>query len=95
MTRRISVEETLPRDADRALLVGRAWLPGPHGGPVTVVVRGAELFDITATAPTIAGLLALPDCAERVRQATGPSLGPLQDWLDALRPDRRGSDPLP
>ncbi len=83
MTRRISVEETLPRDADRALLVGRAWLPGPHGGPVTVVVRGAELFDITATAPTIAGLLALPDCAERVRQAGGPSLGPLQDWLDS------------
>lgn len=73
----------MPRDADRALLVGRAWLPGPHGGPVTVVVRGAELFDITATAPTIAGLLALPDCAERVRQATGPSLGQLQDWLDA------------
>ena len=59
MTRRISIEETLPRDADRALLVGRAWLPGPHGGPVTVVVRGAELFDITATAPTIARLLAL------------------------------------
>ncbi|SPA49883.1 fumarylacetoacetate hydrolase family protein [Cupriavidus taiwanensis] len=83
MTRRISVEETLPRDADRALLVGRAWLPGPHGGPVTVVVRGAELFDITATAPTIAGLLALPECAERVRQAVGPSLGPLQGWLDA------------
>ncbi|PZX32374.1 conserved hypothetical protein [Cupriavidus phytorum] len=83
MTRRISVEETLPRDAERALLVGRAWLPGAHGGPVTVVVRGAELFDITATAPTIAGLLALPDCAERVRQATGASLGPLQDWLDA------------
>ncbi|TDF63417.1 fumarylacetoacetate hydrolase family protein [Cupriavidus sp. L7L] len=83
MTRRISVEETLPRDADHALLVGRAWLPGPRGGPVTVVVRGAELFDITATAPTIAGLLALPDCAERVRQATGPSLGLLQDWLDS------------
>ncbi|ULX52097.1 fumarylacetoacetate hydrolase [Cupriavidus taiwanensis] len=83
MTRRISVEETLPRDAERALLVGRAWLPGPHGGPVTVVVRGAELFDITATAPTMAGLLALPDCAERVRHAAGPSLGPLQDWLDA------------
>ncbi len=70
MNRRITIEETLPRDAERALLLGRAWLPGPNGGPAMVVVRGAELFDISTTAPTIAGLLALPDCAERVRNAT-------------------------
>ena len=80
--RRITVDESLPVDADRALLVGRAWVPGSLGGPTLVTIRQGELVDIGAVAPTMAGLLALPDCAARVAAADGPSLGALQGWLD-------------
>ena len=76
----LTIEQTLPQDAARALLVGRAWLPGT--GPCVVRVRGAELIDISASVPTMSALLALPDPAETVRSAKGPSLGALQDWLD-------------
>lgn len=82
MVRRITVEESLPHDAGRALLVGRAWVPGSAGGPTPVTVRDGALIDISALAPTMADLLALPDCAARVASADGPSLGALQDWLD-------------
>ncbi|GAB7547614.1 fumarylacetoacetate hydrolase family protein [Cupriavidus sp. CuC1] len=81
MARRITIEETLPRDAARAVLVGRAWLPGPQGGPTPVVVRNGQLFDLGALRPTIAALLDLPDPADAVRQAGGAALGTVADWL--------------
>ena len=71
----------LPVDAARACLVGRAWCPGPLAGPHVVVVRDGQLFDISATAATVAALLALPDPAAAARSAQGPSLGTLDDWL--------------
>jgi hypothetical protein len=37
MGARPTLEQSLPADAARATLIGRAWLPG--AGPTTVVVR--------------------------------------------------------
>jgi fumarylacetoacetate (FAA) hydrolase family protein len=76
-----TAEQTLPRDAGDALLVGRVWLPGEHGGPTLVTVRDGALVDISALAPTMSLLLARPDAAAAVRAADGPSLGPLAEWL--------------
>lgn len=81
MARRITIEETLPRDAAQAVLVGRVWLPGPQGGPTPVVVRNGQLFDLSALHPTITSLLDLPDPADAVRRAEGASLGLVADWL--------------
>ncbi|RZT35483.1 fumarylacetoacetate hydrolase family protein [Cupriavidus agavae] len=81
-SRRVTAEESLPADVERARLVGRAWVPGRLGGPTLVTVRGNELIDISALAPTMADLLSQPDCAARVAAAKGASLGPLQEWLD-------------
>ena len=78
---KLTLDETLPDDAAVATLVGRAWLPGPDGGPCVVAVRNAELFDLTRHVPTVASLLARTDRVELVRSATGPSLGRLDDWL--------------
>ncbi|WP_420994722.1 fumarylacetoacetate hydrolase family protein [Cupriavidus sp. 30B13] len=83
MSRRITLEETLPADAAHAVLVGRAWLPGPHGGPTPVAVRAGRLFDLSALAPTISALLELPDPAGAVRAAAGAPLGTVEEWLDA------------
>lgn len=81
MARTITPAETLPQDATRACLVGRAWLPGPAGGPSVVTVRDGRLVDISTTAPTLAELLERPDPARLAREAAGTDLGPLADWL--------------
>lgn len=81
MTRTIRLDETLPQDAARASLVGRAWLPGPEGGPSVVAVRDARLVDISPSAPTLAELFDRPDAARLAREAPGTDLGPLEDWL--------------
>ncbi|UYO93939.1 fumarylacetoacetate hydrolase family protein [Pollutimonas sp. M17] len=87
----ITTSATLPEDADRALLVGRAWLPGEGGGPAVVAVRKGELIDITSTAPTVSHLLESADPADTLRQASGPSLGSLDDWLASTL--EHGPDP--
>ena len=89
--RTLDPQQTLPHDADRAVLVGRAWLAGSAdgtdatGGPTLVAVRDGALIDIGALAPTTATLLAMPDAAARVRAFVdaghGVPLGPLSEWL--------------
>jgi fumarylacetoacetate (FAA) hydrolase family protein len=89
--RKLSVQETLPQDADAGLLVGRAWLPGERGGPTVVLVRGGRLVDIGSVAPTMAALLEIDGLPDALRAARGPDLGPLQDWLESTcshGPDR-------
>ena len=71
------LQDILPKDA-AALLVGRVW-SNAVGGPVPVLVRGGELYDITALSPTLSGLLELPDLVQRL--ATNfPHLGALSDF---------------
>lgn len=46
----------LPEDRDAALLIGRAWVP-VFNGPSVVAVRGDDLVDLSAVAPTVSDLL--------------------------------------
>jgi fumarylacetoacetate (FAA) hydrolase family protein len=69
----------LPDDADRATLVGRAWLPGPDGGPTPVTVRDGLLIDLSALAPMVSALLELPDVANAVRAAPRRVLGGIDE----------------
>ncbi len=57
MQDRLTVENSLPSDADRALLVGRVWIPGDHPGPSPCVVRGGLVRDLSHAGPTVAMLL--------------------------------------
>ena len=85
--------EPRPADHGKAALAGRVWDP-EVGGPSVVAVRGEELFDITAAAPTMRDLCEAGDPARLVRSAAGRSLGPLAAILantprkarDAARP---------
>lgn len=81
MNARPAIEETLPVDAQRALLVGRVWAPGPRGGPTVVAVREGELIDLSPLAPTVSALLDLPDPAAAARSAAGKVIGRLADAL--------------
>ena len=81
MTRQLTPAQTLPFDAAQALLVGRAWVPGPQGGPTLVQLRDGVLHDIGALAPTMAALLERTDAAQALRTAPPKPLGNLADWL--------------
>lgn len=82
-----------PTDRDAAVLVGRVWDPAAEG-PSVVAVRGEQVFDITADAPTMRDLCEADDPASLAKSADFPSLGKLADILantpregrDASRP---------
>lgn len=60
----------LPEDSDVAVLVGRVWLPGKLPGPCVVVVEHGEVYDITATVPTLSCLLNSESPATVARDAS-------------------------
>ncbi|NKJ45474.1 fumarylacetoacetate hydrolase, partial [Burkholderia sp. SG-MS1] len=77
----------LPDDLDQALLVGRVWRKtDQHEGPCVVVVRGGEVFDITATVPTTADLFDRENAAHIARTAPGVSLGGAAQLIAANLP---------
>jgi fumarylacetoacetate (FAA) hydrolase family protein len=50
-----ALRPVLPEDHEQALLAGRVWRPDLDG-PSVVVVRGAELVDISRAFPTMRDL---------------------------------------
>lgn len=58
----------LPTDHEQALLIGRAWIPSRRG-PVPVIVRGDELHDLSALAPTVSQLLEFDSPVDAVSRA--------------------------
>ncbi len=64
----------LPEDSDQATLVGRVWRPDRQG-PSVVVLRGTELVDISAIAPTTSDLCEMAEPAALARDAAGEPIG--------------------
>ena len=92
----LSLETVLPDDADKATLIGRAWVPGPLAGPSPVAISGGQVYDLSFEVATSADLLNADDPAGRVKRAVAggraPSLGDIAPILanssaDARRPD--------
>jgi len=89
----LSTARALPRDAERATLVGRAWLPAVEG-PSPVVVHKGVVHDLSSVAPTTSELFNLPDPVRAARSTGLPRLGTIDELLrnsdettrDASRP---------
>src|SRR5574341_2277948 len=64
---RLDVDRVLPQDASRATLVGRAWVPGPVGGPSPVTISEGSVFDLSGVAATSSELLNARDPVALVR----------------------------
>jgi fumarylacetoacetate (FAA) hydrolase family protein len=79
---------TLPADAERATLVGRAWRPD-RDGPSVVALRSGRLVDIGRAAPTVRDLLEEPDAALIARTAEGEDIGSLAETLANTPAGRR------
>ena len=89
MRDRLTPGSTLPVDRERALLVGRAFVPAV-GGAVLVAVRGDDLVDATSVAPTSSMLVNLPDPAAALRAAHAlPRVGSVADILSNSAFDHR------
>lgn len=84
----LSIANTLPADAAKALLVGRVWRPDAQG-PSVVIIRDDKAVDISAVFPTIRDACEQSDPAGALRKAQGEALGNVADILANTPPDRR------
>ncbi|HTT11357.1 MAG TPA: fumarylacetoacetate hydrolase family protein [Burkholderiaceae bacterium] len=72
----------LPRDLDRALLVGRVWLPDL--GPVAAAAHAGALHDLSSVAPTVSQLLELDAPQATIGRALRAGRAPRIAALDAV-----------
>src|SRR5688572_16191736 len=91
-TMNATLERFIPRDGFAGTLVGRAWLPphaGAPGGPAIVAFRAEGVFDLSRSAPTMAGLVASPDPVA-IAKGAGDQIGDLAALIEnsfAPQPD--------
>jgi fumarylacetoacetate (FAA) hydrolase family protein len=78
----LTADSVLPADADRAALVARVHNP-EWDGPCVAAVRGEQVVDLTAIAPTVSDLVERDDAAAVVREADGGHVWRLDELLDA------------
>lgn len=77
----LSAAAILPEDHHHATLVGRVWLPGPHGGPTVVTLRDDKLIDLSSIAATVADLMNTEDPVGTIRNCTGAQIAQIDDIL--------------
>ena len=89
----LSTTQILPTDAERATLIGRAWVPGRMGGPSPIVIAGGRVYDLARVAPTVSELLNSRDPVKMVRESvkTGwaREIGEVADLISNSHADRR------
>jgi fumarylacetoacetate (FAA) hydrolase family protein len=91
MNERLSIAACLPDDRDRALLVGRAWVPVVEG-PAVVCVRGDGVFDASRVAATASAFFELEDPVAAIRAASDlPLLASLAETLANSAWNRRNN----
>jgi fumarylacetoacetate (FAA) hydrolase family protein len=79
MNERLSLSACLPEDRERALLVGRAWVPA-YDGPALVCIRGDDVVDLSRVATTASSFFELDDPVTAVRDASDlRQLAPLSE----------------
>jgi hypothetical protein len=84
MKMELTAATCLPQDHQRALLVGRLWLPQVRG-PVLVKVKGDDVFDLSGVAPTSSHLFELADPVARAGAAQLPRIASLAELLAPFR----------
>ena len=81
-------ETSLPAEPQRAVLVGRAWLPAVEG-PAVIALRGEAVIDISAAAATCTDLMNADDAVALAREAGGPEIASVTELLANSAHDRR------
>ena len=79
---KLSAQDCMPSDAQRATLIARVWMPGL--GPVLALVADGALHDLSALAPTCSELLELPAPVAAIRELVARHGAPRVASLDAV-----------
>jgi fumarylacetoacetate (FAA) hydrolase family protein len=91
----LNLDRILPKDTERALLVGRAWLASDIPGPSPVLVDRENVHDLSKLAPTCSALLNLEDPAQAIRAAMraqeAPRVASTRELLANSAADKRDS----
>jgi len=78
---RLTIAASIPEDLDRAMLIGRVWVPSLEA-PVLVRVRRDGVYDVSAIAASASALFDLDDPLAALRnEKPGPRLGSLEEVL--------------
>jgi len=78
---RLTIAAAMPEDLDRAMLIGRVWVPSLEA-PVLVRVRRDGVYDISAIVATASALFDLDDPLAALRdEKPWPRLGSLEETL--------------
>jgi len=92
----LAAQLILPKDAERATLVGRAWIPARGavpGGPSPVAISAAAVYDLSGVVPTSAELVNNRDPVRLVRESIksgwAKQIGNLADLIANSHADRR------
>ena len=85
---RITKDLTLPADAARATLAGRAWRADVQG-PAVVAVRADGVYDVTRAAPTMRDLCEAENPVAALRGAAGERIASVEELLANTPPDTR------
>ncbi|HWH46960.1 MAG TPA: fumarylacetoacetate hydrolase family protein [Burkholderiales bacterium] len=89
----ISAARILPADAQRATLIGRAWVPGPKEGPSPIVIAGDRAYDLARVVPTVSELLNSREpvkmARESVKSGWARAIGAAADLIANSHADRR------
>ena len=89
----LSAAKILPVGAERATLIGRAWVPGRMGGPSPVVIAGGRVYDLARVVPTVSELLNSRDpvkmARESVKSGWAGAIGEVADLISNSHADRR------
>ncbi|MSQ59663.1 MAG: fumarylacetoacetate hydrolase [Betaproteobacteria bacterium] len=89
---KLDIKSVLPEDEKAALLIGRAWLPGPLAGPSLVCIHEGQVHDLSRVAPTCSELLNSDAPAAAVRSALrNGSASVIASLEDALQNSAAGS----
>jgi fumarylacetoacetate (FAA) hydrolase family protein len=81
MNSRLTIAASIPEDLDRAMLVGRVWVPSLEA-PVLVRVRRDGVYDVSAIAASASALFDLDDPLAALRdEKPWPRLGSLEEVL--------------
>ncbi|MGK3940952.1 fumarylacetoacetate hydrolase family protein [Streptomyces caeruleatus] len=78
----LTAASVLPEDAGRAALVARVHDPEVDG-PCVAAVRGEQVVDLTAVAPTVSDLMERDDAVQVVREAEGGRTWRLEELTQA------------
>ena len=76
----MNAEYILPVDGSDGTLIGRAFVPGEHGGPSPVVIRDGHVHDLSQVAATVSELLNSDDPLALINGAAdAPVIGSLDE----------------